>query len=130
MHLEDYTCALCHSQTEETWQHLFLFCPLTQACWLSLGFILPNDDNIFNLLEHLRTQLQVRFFMEIIVTILWSIWEIRNDAIFTNIEPTVQSFRRIFKREFAWVILRAKASYQPSISQWIEVHVYFFSSSL
>jgi hypothetical protein len=56
------------------------------------------------------------FFLEIIVTLLWSIWEIRNDAIFRNMAPSVQSWKRIFRREFAWVILRAKARYQPLMS--------------
>jgi hypothetical protein len=66
--------------------------------------------------------------MEIIVTMIWSIWEVRNNAIFRNMAPSIQSCKRIFKREFAWVILRAKARYQPFISQWLEVHVQFFQS--
>jgi hypothetical protein len=37
--------------------------------------------------------------------------------------PSIQSCKRIYGREFAWVILRAKASYQPFISQWQETHV-------
>jgi hypothetical protein len=73
-------------------------------------------------LQLLKTQLQVPFFMEIIVTMCWSIWAVRNDQIFRDIQPTIQRCRQIFK-EFAQVILSAKASYQPSISQWLEVFV-------
>jgi hypothetical protein len=52
------------------------------------------------------------------------IWEVRNDAIFRGIAPSVQSCKRIFKREFAWVILWARASFHPFISQWLETYVY------
>jgi len=30
----------------------------------------------------------VPFFMEIVVTLAWSIWEVRNDAMFRNIAPS------------------------------------------
>jgi hypothetical protein len=67
--------------------------------------------------------LNLPFFMEIIITMAWSTWEVRNDAIFRGIVPSVQSCKWIFKREFSWVILRARASYQPFISQWLEAYV-------
>jgi hypothetical protein len=33
--------------------------------------------------------------MEIIITMLWSIWELRNDVIFRNIAPSITNCRRI-----------------------------------
>lgn len=44
--------------------------------------------------------------MEMIITMAWSMWGVRNDAIFRVIAASVQSCKRIFKIEFAWVILR------------------------
>ena len=63
------------------------------------------------------------FFMEILITTCWSIWSVRNDLIFRDIQPSVQRCRAIFKKEFAQVILRAKAAYQARISQWPVNHV-------
>ena len=124
MALEDYNCVLCTHQFEEALEHLFLFCPFAEACWASIGIIIPQIDDI-TITDHFKAMLHLPFFMEIIVTMIWSIWEVRNDAIFRNMAPSIQSFKRIFRREFAWVIhiLRAKANYKPFISQWLEVHV-------
>jgi hypothetical protein len=55
------------------------------------------------------------FFMEIIITMCWSIWMMRNDLIFHDISHTVQRCKSVFKKKFALVILRAKAKYHPQI---------------
>jgi hypothetical protein len=70
-----------------------------------------------------RVQLHCPFAMEILITMCWSIWSVRNDLIFRGIQPSLQRCKAIFKREFAQVILRAKAGYEPQISQWLEVYV-------
>jgi hypothetical protein len=62
------------------------------------------------------------FYMEIIITMCWAIWMMRNDIIFRNIAHLVSRCKAVFK-EFALVILRARTSYQPSIVQWLEVFV-------
>lgn len=118
MALEDYNCVLCNHQIEETMEHPFLFCPFTEACWASLGLIIPQIDDIFAILDHVKTMLHLPFFMEIIVTVAWSIWEVRNDAIFR-----ILHLRCKVARGFAWVILQARASYHPFIFQWLEVYV-------
>ena len=84
MFLEDYNCVLCTSLIEESVTHLFLVCPFAIDCWASLGRII------------LRAQLQFPFSMEIIVTMCWSIWAVRNDQIFRD--PTLQRCMSIFKR--------------------------------
>jgi len=60
--------------------------------------------------------------MEIIVTMCWSIWAIRNDVIFKGIPVSVQRCRAIFKSEFALVILRAKSNFQPAIDSWLHAY--------
>ena len=123
MTLEVYDCELCSQQIEETLEHIFLLCPFATACWLSLGVIVPQPGDCLAFLEHAKVMLNVPFFMEIIITMLWSIWEVRNDAIFRNIAPSVTNCRRIFKKEFAWIIIGAKTSYHPFIDQWLEAFV-------
>jgi len=39
--------------------------------------------------------------MEVIVTMCWSIWSVRNDAIFNGVPPSVQRCKLIFMKEFA-----------------------------
>jgi hypothetical protein len=61
--------------------------------------------------------------MEIVITMCWAIWTCRNDAIFRAIPALVQNCRRIFRAEFALVILRAKPSNQLALKQWLEAYV-------
>jgi hypothetical protein len=61
--------------------------------------------------------------MEVIVTICWAIWTMRNNAIFNGLSPPVNRCKAVFKKEFALVILRAKAKYFPSVIQWLEAFV-------
>jgi hypothetical protein len=47
-------------------------------------------------------------------------WTERNDFIFKDKQPAIASVRDQFKKEFAWVILRAKAVRKPSMFLWID----------
>jgi len=85
-----------------------------------LNVILPNTVDISVILESIRDQLRVPFFMEIIVTMSWAIWMMRNDIIFRNLAHSIQRCRNVFRHEFALVILRAKARLHPQIDQWLE----------
>jgi hypothetical protein len=106
--------------TEEYVTHLFLDCPFAQACWATLGLIAPQMIDPFEIIVLFRNQLHCPFALEILITMSWSIWSIRNDLIFRGIRPSVHRCKVIFRKEFAQVILRAKAAYQPQFSQWLD----------
>ena len=122
MALPDYSCVLCTSALDETLVHLFIHCPFAQACWASLGLIVGFDDP-FVTLEPLKLQLGVPFFMEIIILMCWCIWMQQNDLIFKGIQPNQVSCLQHFKKEFALVILRAKARFKSPMSIWLEALV-------
>lgn len=101
MFLEDYNCVFCVSMpTEESVTHLFLECPFAQACWGTLGLVVPMMTPPFDIVVMFRDQLQCSFALEILITMSWSIWSVRNDLIFRGIQPSVQRCKSIFKREF------------------------------
>jgi hypothetical protein len=66
------------------------------------------------------------FFMEIMITMCWVIWTMRNDTIFKTIPHSVQRCKLIFNEEFALVILKAKTKFHPHIKLQLEAYVYFF----
>jgi hypothetical protein len=123
MALDDYNCILCTQAQEESLVHLFLACPFSDACWATLGLVIQNPSDPFGTLVSFRTQLQLLFLMEIIVTMCWTIWSVRNDAIFRHVQPSVQHCKATFRRDFAQVILRAKDSQAPLFNQWLEAYV-------
>jgi hypothetical protein len=108
---------------EETLQHLFLDCPFAASMWNTLGVIVHHTTDPQDIFVSFRAQLNVPFFIEIIISMCWAIWLVRNDSIFRHLAPSIQSGKRHFKMEFARVILRAKGAYKSMISQWLEAYV-------
>lgn len=123
MVLQDYNCVLCSHNIEESLFHLFFDCPFAMACWYSLNLVIPVNCTPLQIFEAFKAQLQIPFFLEIIVTMCWSIWTVRNDAIFRGLPISIRSCKMIFKSEFALVILRAKYSFHPDIDLWLEAFV-------
>jgi hypothetical protein len=93
------------------------------ACWYSSGTIVPSSEDVLTIIEGLKVQVNLPFFLEIIITMCWSIWMMRNDIIFRNLAHTVRRCKALFKKEFALIILRAKASLHPCIDKWLEAYV-------
>ena len=120
MYLEDYSCVFCSLGFEEDLCHLFFHCPFAVSCWFSLNLLVPNTSDLESLLQNFRIQLQIPFLMEVIITMCWAIWSIRNDGILNGMAPSLHRC----KKEFALVILRAKEKYHPFIDQWLECNFF------
>ena len=119
MALPSYFCVCCNLSVEESISHLFLHCMFARSCWSSIGLNIGQSDP-FTTLKQLRNQLNVPFFMEVIILMCWGIWMQRNDFIFKGIQPSHQNCRHHFFKEFALVILRAKPRYKNSMLLWLE----------
>jgi hypothetical protein len=93
------------------------------ARWNTLHLLVPGGATTFQILEAFKTQLHLPFFMEIVITMCWSIWTVRNDVIFRGMSALVQPCKSIFRTEFALVILRAKTALHLAIDLWLEAYV-------
>jgi hypothetical protein len=71
------------------------------------------------LLLHLKTQLNVVVYMDIIILMSWCIWMARNDFIFRGKDPSIPDVKTRFQSEFALVVLRAKFSWKTHMSLWL-----------
>lgn len=67
-----YTCPL-YKIAEESLFHLFVQCPFAAQCWASIGVQVDQDLDPFQNLQSFKDQLQVPFFMEIIILTCWTI---------------------------------------------------------
>jgi hypothetical protein len=50
----------------------------------------------------------------------WAIWTVRNDLIFTNVQPDIQAAKGIFKKELPLLNLRAKTRVSIIFHLWIQ----------
>jgi len=104
-------------------EHLFLLCPLAAQFWVLLGLTIPAFNNPADVVASFRRQLNVTFFMEIIILGCWVIWMTHNDFIFRQIDPSVQNCRAHFKKELALAVHRAKNSIVDILKEWIDNHL-------
>lgn len=118
--MQDYNCILCNSASEESLVHLFILCPFAVQCWAWLQIQVDHNNDPFLNLQNFKEQLQVPFFMEIIIIMCWAIWKARNDFIFRQINPSLQSTKVFSRDEFQLLSLRTKRSFFPLIEQWLE----------
>ena len=119
MALPSYFCVCFNLSVEESLAHLFLHWLFAQGCWSTIGLNVGQSD-LFITLVNLRSQLNVPFFMEVIILMCWGIWMQRNDLIFKGIQPNQQNCRHHFIKEFALVTLRAKDRLMTPMSSWLE----------
>jgi hypothetical protein len=120
MQLASFNCVLRSLNAEETVEHMFLECDLAKAYWSLIGLTVNNALDPFQMFESFRMQLNVSFFMEIIIVMCWSIWTIRNDAIFRGIPASSMRWLEIFESIFGLLLWRANKKYFPAIESWLE----------
>jgi hypothetical protein len=106
--------------TEETMDHLFLECSFARECWGLIGLTVISSPDPLQRFESFRNQIANNFFMEIIIIMCWSIWSVRNDAIFRGIPICRLRGLEIFKFNFKQLLWRAEKKYFPMIDSWIE----------
>ena len=119
MNLQNFNCVLCVGTTEESLLHLFLGCPFAFQCWNRMGIQVDPAVGPFQNLQNLKNQLQVPFFMEIIILMCWTIWNARNDWIFRQVSPNLQLFKSCFREELHLLSLRMKRRNLTQFNQWI-----------
>jgi len=73
MPLPDYQCVFCNSGIDEDIFHLLFHCPFSLACWSNLQLIIPNSQDVGFIVESIKRQLHLPFFMEVLISMCWSI---------------------------------------------------------
>ena len=120
MQLDSFLCVLCNTSEEETCQHLFIDCPFAKQSWDLLNISFQNGTNINDCITQIRNQSHPVFFMMVAILMCWAIWSVRNDFIFRNIQPNVQTAKEIFRKEIALLSLRAKTKDSITFDLWIQ----------
>jgi hypothetical protein len=118
MHLDDYSCVLCFSGTEETAFHLFFECSFSQDCWSSISISwnlsLPPLDMVIDA----QTNFGNAIFRELFITACWVIWTMRNSVVFDNEQVSLNLCKRIYKDELDLVCIKANEKRQAPLSMW------------
>lgn len=99
MVFDDYTCVLMNLVEEDS-DHLFLECTFVQQCCQLLHLQVTAHGDHFQSFLDLNLQLNMAFFIDVIILMCWSIWMVRNDLIFQGIQTSLHGCKDHFK-EFA-----------------------------
>jgi hypothetical protein len=64
-------CVLCDGQVEEDILHLFFTCPFASSCWQKIGVLWDPANDIHDKVINTMNQLQLPFFIEIVIVVAW-----------------------------------------------------------
>jgi len=118
--LEDYSCAIGNSGTEETCMHLFFECPFIIASWNYLDIHWNLNIPPMDMVIEARLDIGRSYFREIIIATCWIIWTSGNRLIFYNIPCTVNKWKEHFKKEISLVCIKAKPNLEGALNLWLE----------
>jgi hypothetical protein len=124
MILPSYDCVQinCHQQEEDI-THLFWKCNFAQNCW---NYICPQrrrDGNIFQAFSDIKRKLKYPFAMDIIILTAWSIWISRNNKIFNNQTPSIETWKFIFLQEAKLLTYRMKKKHADTFKEWLQSQI-------
>jgi hypothetical protein len=113
MFVPSYSCVLCNGDVEETTEHLFFDCPLSDRCW-RLGLVDINWDLSVPFPDRMRIAKasfgNPRIFMEITLVAAWCIWSVRNGIFFDGATLSLWRWKRLLREELSLTVLRCQSS--------------------
>ncbi|KAF8765281.1 hypothetical protein HU200_008735 [Digitaria exilis] len=104
--LEDYHCAFCSANTEETLFHLFFECSFSQWCWRFLNVRWNFNLMDMDMLIQARRDFNSKIFREVVIIATWAIWTHRNE-------------KQLFRDEFSHLLHRAKPTLKLELQTWL-----------
>jgi len=119
MDLDSYSCVFCSSLAEETLEHLFVNCPFSIMCWNIINVSIPIQSSSPEIFSQIKDQLASPFAMDAIILLSWSIWNLRNELIFSGTQISLASCRRSLLKELSLLQHRMKPALRPQFSQWL-----------
>ena len=117
----NYNCALCNHNVEETALHLFFTCPFSQACWQHLGVQWNLAMDFFHMLLHAKEGFSNPFFMEVFIISAWQIWKQRNNFIFSRGQPSFLAWKTGFIDEARLQAHRISENKRSPFLSWIDL---------
>jgi hypothetical protein len=97
MIMDSYVCEPCLRQVDESNRHLFFRCSFAKNCWSQIGVTVPTWLRPDRATKHIKRSLDVPFSMEIIMLMTWCIWRERNAWLFSNLDPSAEHCKAVFK---------------------------------
>jgi hypothetical protein len=125
MHLESYTYDLCLLQRVKKLRHLFFRCPFVKNCWLADRGIGSNVAKARQ--SNMSHKKKIESFIcygnynSHVLEPGWSIWKEINSWIFKNENPSIEKCKINFKKDFAFVIHRAKSRHKDDMESWLSL---------
>lgn len=117
--LDDYSCPLCASQTEERADHLFFTCYFSKWCWRFINIQWNEDLEITERIIQGRRDFHSCIYRELLLVAVWAIWKHRNEVVFDGVPVSLRRWKVIFMEELSLVCYRAKSSLKPLLSNWL-----------
>ena len=113
-------CVLCRAHTLETRDHLFFQCLFAHRVWSFLQIDWTQGDDMVSVATVARREFAQPFFVEVVFTAWWNIWQVRNDKTFRHINPTFRRWRQGFVHDLYLLGYRIKPRFKEALFRWID----------
>jgi hypothetical protein len=122
LHDNNYSCAICSANLEETTFHLFFTCTFSMQCWNHLGINWNFNLPFHAMMENAKQQFNSDFFVETFMLGAWLIWKQRNSTIFNRGRATFQGWKHGFIEEALVQANRMKRDKQISFTSLVNMY--------
>ena len=120
-HIDDGPqCVLCRAHTLETRDHLFFKCMFAHRVWNYLQVDWSQGDDMVTVATMVRRDFAQPFFVEVVFTAWWNLWQLRNDKIFRHINPVFSRWRQGFVHDMSLLGYRIKPRFKDDLFRWID----------
>jgi hypothetical protein len=113
-------CVMCNHALRETRDHLFFNCAFSQKCWRRLRISWDSSQGNGRMFEMAKQGFQGPKFFEVATCALWGIWKQRNGLIFEGKQPSLQSWRVVFKKDLGLIVHRVKTAHKEVLADWLD----------
>ena len=111
----NHDCILCGQHIEETLEHLFFGCSISNQCWATLGIAWHQGGTCLSKISMTKDTWRRPLFMEVFLLAAWSIWKERNNKHFRGIAPSLAAWLSRFKVDFSLLTYRVKEKHKNFI---------------
>jgi hypothetical protein len=113
-------CVMCNQAQRQTRDHLFFNCGFARKCWRKVGIVWDSSQGSLDMFERAKKNYSGPSFFEVATSALWGIWKQRNGLIFEKVQPSMQAWRIIFKKDLSVIVHRVKPRHKQALSEWID----------
>jgi hypothetical protein len=86
-----------------------------------LGITWSSEHGLTEMFDRAKHSFDGPKFFEVAACALWGNWKHRNGNFFQGIQPSIQAWRAVFKKDLILITHRVKPQHKKELSIWVDL---------